>query len=85
MSESQEVLWRSCSDTQEYDMIKHSEKNNNFEKKQNQDIKLGDSIFIYPSGRKYTKILTMLIFGCWEYGLFKFSSLYISELSKFSN
>lgn len=46
MSESQEVLWRSCSDTQEYDMIKHSEKNNNFEKKQNQDIKLGDSIFI---------------------------------------
>lgn len=41
-------------------------------------------MFIYPSGRKYSKILTMLIFGRWEYGTFKFSSLCVSVLSTLS-
>lgn len=53
-------------------------------KREKQNIKINDSLFIYPSRRKYSKILTMFIFGYWEYGSFKFSSLSISVLSTLS-
>lgn len=49
-----------------------------------QDRKLHDFIFIYLPGRKYSKLLTMLIFRCWEYSSFKFSFLCVSVLPTLS-
>lgn len=49
-----------------------------------QGKKLRDFIFIYPPGRKYSKILTMLIFRCCEYGSFKFSFVCVSVLPTLS-